>query len=49
MIEAVTLNEVGNFLNLLIRGFDDYLYMAFVIMIVFNICIFIKYLITGVR
>lgn len=49
MVEAVTLNEVGTFLNLLIRGFDDYLFMAFVMMIVFNICFFIKYLITGVR
>ena len=49
MIQAVSLNEVGNFLNSLVRGFDDYLYMAFVMMIVFNIAIFLKYLVSGAR
>ena len=49
MIQSVSLNEVGNFLDLIVRGFDDYLYLAFVMMIVFNIAIFLKYLVSGVR
>lgn len=49
MVEFVTLNDLGNFLNNLIRGFDDILFMVFVMMIVFNIGIYLKYLITGVR
>lgn len=49
MVEAVTLSEVGNFLNLLVRGFDDYIFVAFVLMLSFNIMIFIKYIVSGAR
>lgn len=49
MIQSVTLDELGTFLNVLIRGFDDYIYFAFVLMIVFNIMVFVKYIISGTR
>lgn len=49
MVESVSLSEVGNFLNLLLRGVDDYIILAFVMMITFNIAIFFKYIISGAR
>lgn len=49
MTEAVSLNEMGNFLNLIIRGFDDYIFLAFAMMIFFNVAIFTKYILSGSR
>lgn len=49
MVEAVSLNELGNFLNLLVNGFDSYIFIAFVMMLTFNIVLFFKYLLSGVR
>ena len=48
-MNTVTINDVGIFLNLIIRAYDDYLFIAFVMMIVFNIGIFIKYIVSGTR
>lgn len=49
VIQSATLEEMGNFLNILIRGFDDYMFMAFVMMFVFNIAVFMKYILSGVK
>jgi hypothetical protein len=49
MVESVTLDDLGVFLNVLVRGFDDYIFFAFVLMAVFNIMIFMKYLVSGYR
>jgi hypothetical protein len=49
MVESVSLNELGNFLSVLLSAYDSYIYFAFVLMIFFNIAIFTKYLISGTR
>lgn len=49
MVQAVSLLELGDFLNLIVSAWDDYLYFAFVLMITFNIVMFIKHLVVGGR
>ncbi|HER2159112.1 TPA: hypothetical protein VJS59_001587 [Streptococcus pyogenes] len=49
MIQPVSLNELGNFLNLIIHGFDDYIFITFTLMIVFSIAMFMKTLVSGSR
>lgn len=49
MIQSVSLNELGNLLNMIIHSYDDYLFVAFTLMIVFNIAVFFKYILSGAR
>ena len=49
MVEAVSLGQVGVFLQSLISVYDDYLYFAFVMMIAFAVGGFVKYILTGSR
>lgn len=49
MIQPVSLNELGNFLNLIIHAYDDYVFLTFTLMIVFSIATFMKYLVSGSR
>lgn len=49
MIESMSLNELGNFLNMIIHSYDDYLFIAFTLMIVFNIAVFFKFIVSGSR
>lgn len=49
MVENVSLLEISNFLNSLFRGFDEYIFLAFGMMLFFNIAIFTKYILSGTK
>lgn len=49
MVEAVSLGEVGSFVQQLINAYDSYIYLGAVMMFSFAIMAFVKYLVTGSR
>jgi hypothetical protein len=48
-MSPVSLSEIAEFLNLLFNGFENIIFLSFVLMIGSAITIFIKYLLSGVR